>query len=64
MLPTYNHAFTIAFSISGSKSVEGEDVKPSQIREAILTRLAGLDDEELMEAVGMPFDTYEEEDNG
>ena len=64
MLPTYNHAYGLGFSVSGSTSVEGEDVKPSQIREAILTRLAGLDDEELMEAVGMPFDTYEEEDNG
>lgn len=56
----YNHAFDIAFSlVSGCPT--GESVTGSQLREALNKRLLSLTDEDLVEAVGMPFDTYEEE---
>jgi hypothetical protein len=57
---TYNHAFDIAFAISGSIHPKGEDVTPRMIREAIMLKLGEMDDTELLEAVGAPFDTYEE----
>jgi hypothetical protein len=57
---TYNHAFTIAFSISGSKRKDGSDLTPSDFRRAIARRLGDLPDSEMMEAIGLPFDTYEE----
>lgn len=60
MANTYNHAFDIAFSVSGSKHPKGEDITPRMIRESLLSRLAEMDDTELLEAVGVPFDTYEE----
>lgn len=53
----YDHAFTIAFSLR-SCCPDGRDVSPGMIRTAILTRLASVGDEELLEAVGAPFDTY------
>lgn len=59
-MDTYNHAFDIAFSMK-SNHPEGEDITPQQFRHAILARLAALVDDELMEAVGCPFDTYKEE---
>lgn len=61
-MKTYNHAFGIAFAVPGSTHPEGLDVTPMKIREAILQRLASITDVELLEAVGAPFDTYEEED--
>lgn len=57
---TYNHAFDIAFSVSGSRHPKGEDVTPRMIREALVSRLAEMSDTELLEAVGAPFDSYEE----
>jgi len=57
-MTTYNHAFTIAFSIE-SKHPEGDDITPQQYRLGILARLAALPDDELFEAIGLPFDTYE-----
>ena len=55
----YNHAFDIAFAVSPSTDVEGEDITGKQFRAAIQERLDGLSDEELVEAIGAPFDTYE-----
>jgi hypothetical protein len=55
----YNHAYSIAFSVV-SKHPEGDDITPQQFRHAILKSLAALVDDELMEALGAPFDTYEE----
>lgn len=60
-MTTYNHAYTIAFSVGGSTAPAGEDVSPTTLREAVLRRLAALDDDELEEAVGAPYDSYEEE---
>jgi len=53
----YDHAFTIAFSLKSDH--EGKDVPSSAIRNAIIQRLQALDDDELLEAVGLPFDTFE-----
>ena len=55
----YNHAFDIAFSLT-SDCPTGYAVTGAQLREAIEQRLLNLTDDELVEAVGMPFDTYEE----
>tara|TARA_Y100000015_G_scaffold35219_1_gene35821 strand:+ start:841 stop:1071 length:231 start_codon:yes stop_codon:yes gene_type:complete len=60
---TYDNAFTIAFSIKGCRDSEGETITPQEFREAILYRLASIDDEELIEAIGGAFDSMEEEDN-
>ena len=56
----YNHAYSISFSLVNT-SEDGEKTKPSEVREALLKRLASIDDNELMECVGYPYDTYEEE---
>lgn len=58
-MKTYNHAFTIAFTVI-SDHPEGEDITPQQFRHAILDRLASLVEDELLEAVGPPYDTSEE----
>ena len=58
MITRYDHAFTIAFSLVSSDP-SGRDVTPAQLRAAILTRLATLSDNELIEAVGAPYDSYE-----
>lgn len=56
-MKTYDHAFTIAFSIK-SHHPEGDDITSQQYRHAILARLASLVDDELLEAVGAPYDTF------
>lgn len=58
MTTRYDHAFTIAFSLVSSDP-SGRDVTPSQLRAAILSRLESLADDELIEAVGAPYDSYE-----
>ena len=58
MTTRYDHAFTIAFSLVSSDP-SGCDVAPAELRTAILTRLAALADNELIEAVGAPYDSYE-----
>jgi hypothetical protein len=53
----YNHAFDIAFSVVS----EHPDVTAEQVREALIKRvIQAYDSGELLEAVGAPFDTYEE----
>lgn len=53
----YSHACTIAFEIV-SKCERGEDLEGPALRVAILERLASIGDAELVEAVGLPFDTH------
>jgi hypothetical protein len=56
--PLYNHAFTIAFSVV-SPDESGENIEAETIRQGIRQRMVDLrDDDELMEAIGAPFDTY------
>lgn len=54
----YNHAYDIGFSIETSDA-SGGMVMGRQFREAIERRLSSLSDDELIEAVGMPFDSHE-----
>lgn len=63
---TYNHAFTLAFEVSGSTDPEGEDVTVEDFRKAIMRRMANLDSAgefEWKEAIGAPYDTYDEEND-
>jgi len=53
----FNHAYDIAFSLV-SPDPDG-DIPASELRQAILRRLNTLDDDELIEAVGAPFDSFE-----
>lgn len=60
----YNHAFTLAFEVSGSRMEDGSDVTVHQMREALLARIAQMDrDNEWTDAVGEPHDTMEEEED-
>lgn len=61
MSTRYNHAFTIAFSLTSSDP-SGCDIDAASLRIAILTRLEHLTDDELIEAIGAPFDTFEMEE--
>jgi len=57
----YNHAFDVAFAVV-SNDPDGEDVTAEMMRDALLKRVETLmADGEMIEAVGCPFDTYEEE---
>ncbi len=54
----YNHMFTIAFT-AVSEHPTADDMKGKHYRTAIMTRLASMDDDEFMEACGLPDDSYE-----
>ena len=57
----YNHAFDIAFSIT-SEHPTGEDITAEQAFNALIERARkAYASGELLEAMGAPFDTYEEE---
>jgi len=58
-MPRYNHAFDIAFSVSNGSE---DSATADELRAAIKDRLNSIDDDELLEATGAPFDTYQEED--
>ena len=59
-MPKFNHAFDIAFSLI-SETEDAEDVTGAMLRAALLKRLEEMPDNELVEACGYPFDTYEED---
>lgn len=60
-MSTYNHVYSIAFELPGSIHPSGDDVSQDDLAIAILRRLANLvENNELIEAVGYPDDTYEE----
>lgn len=62
---TYNHAFTLAFSVSGSTDAEGLDITAEQFYAAIIKRAqALLANDEMLEAIGAPFDSYVEDASG
>lgn len=61
-MKTYNHAFTLAFSVGGSIHPDGEDVTAAQFEAAVTRRMRDLtENDEWSEAVGYPDDTYVEE---
>jgi hypothetical protein len=58
-MPKYSHAYDIAFEVI-SDNENGDDVTPEMLVQALLTRIILLStDEEMIEATGCPFDTYE-----
>lgn len=54
----FDHAFDIAFSLR-SHNADGSDVTAAHIRAALAKRITTLSDDELLEATGAPFDSYE-----
>jgi len=56
----YNHAFDIAFEVKTDN--EGGAVTADELRRGLRNRLNGMSDDEIIEACGLPFDTYEEVD--
>ena len=56
---TYNVALDIAFVVEGCRDQYGDTLTPQDLREAVLYRLASIDDNELKEAVGF-CDSYRE----
>lgn len=66
-MKTYNHAFSLGFSVSGSTDPEGEKITSAEFRAAIEARMDDLDssgDLEWVEAIGQPNDTHEEQPIG
>lgn len=60
---TYNHAFTIAFEVSGSTTEDGEDITVARYVAALQERIRDLvANEALLEAIGAPFDSFCEAD--
>lgn len=60
MMNRYNHAYSISFSLTNT-SEDGEKTTARELREAIIKRLASIDDQELKESVGCPWDTFKED---
>jgi len=58
----YNHAFTIAFTVISDN--DGEHVTKQELVAGVLRRVADLveNGDEIIEACGLPFDTYQEDD--
>ena len=58
----YNHAFTIAFTVENTS--DGESVTEKELFTGIKKRVIALsrNEGEIIEACGMPFDTYEIEE--
>lgn len=54
----FNLTYDIVFNVETSDP-SGAATPAQHIREAIERRLAALSDDELIEAVGLPFDSYE-----
>jgi hypothetical protein len=60
---TYNHAYTIAFSVSGSRCEDGEDVTAQQMADALKLRVDDLIAKgHLLHAVGSAYDSFCEQD--
>ena len=58
--PRYNHACTLAFDGIISNDPNGDDITSEMLREALLRRIADLDEEDSWcEACLAPFDSYE-----
>lgn len=57
-MPKYNHAFDIAFEVKTDN--DGEHVTADELRNGLKNRLNNLSDDELIEACGLPFDTFTE----
>ena len=59
----FNHVFSVAYSLE-SDTPDGSDIGEHEHVAALLKRVAALiDNDEIIEAVGFPEDTYEVEEN-
>ncbi len=57
----YNHAYTLAFSVNTDRHKECP-VDPAEIMEAIALRIVEITtNKEWDEAIGLPYDSYENE---
>lgn len=56
----FSHAYDIGFEVTSSRD-DAEDVTPKMIRDALLARISGLKDDELLEAASW-FDSMEIEE--
>ena len=59
-MPKFSHAYDIGFEVISSRD-DAADVTPTMIRDALLARIRGLKDDELIEAASW-FDSMEIED--
>ena len=60
----YNHAYTVAFSVNSDREADA-DIDKQEIINALLERIVNLSEhDEWDEALGSPFDTYENEEPG
>jgi hypothetical protein len=53
----YNHACSIAFEVI--TEAKGEHITGLEIRNALTNKLRNYSNDDLIEAVGLPFDTFE-----
>ena len=62
-MTTYNHMFTVAFTVITKN--DGESVTREELREGLLQRIKDLDSSpaEWTEACGYPVDTYIEDES-
>jgi len=61
-MKSFNHAYTVAFEVRGSSCPDGEDVTADKLQAALTDRIKNLmDSGEMLQAVGAPYDTYEED---
>jgi hypothetical protein len=59
----YNHAYTLAFSVNTDR-LKDEPVDPAEVMEAIALRIVDVTtNKEWDEALGQPYDTYENQSN-
>lgn len=60
-MPNYIHVYDFTFEVKGSTDEFSEDVTEEMIATALFERANRLiANDELLEAVGDPFDTYDE----
>lgn len=62
LLPEFNHAYSVGFSLEGSFNEGGEDVTEEMLRTALIKRIKELDNEgkyAYSNACDRPWDSYE-----
>ena len=54
----YDHVFELGFTVFASRHPEAEDVTPASMRAAIQHRLNSMSNAEILEAIGLPIESY------
>lgn len=58
---SYNHVFSLQFQMGGSLDIDGNDITPQAMYDAIVARAKRLlENDEIIEAVGLPCDSCAE----